>query len=478
VSTLSELFPAGGGDNSIEINASGTLSNGDILVMKSDGTTEVTAGSGAAGSFPDGATIPVVSSSVYYPVSAINPHNASQVIFVWTVWATNVRAVLGTISGTTITFGSTVNFYAGTGYYLSVAWDGVTSNTGVITYNYASGNSYGVCHPFTINSGSVVSPGSAYTTGVYSIYLNCVADKNAAGKFLFAYAAGGNTVMRVITVSGGAASAGSPYTHSPGYHAEGNAMSQDASSGAFYIAYPYSGVYMRRVTRSGTTLSLSSPTQVTPNIQRVERQALAASALVSNSVLLGYMIIGWKSVVVASTWNGSSFTTGSQVILKSPSYYCAVAADPHNTGTFGALYYPNHYRKITVAGTTITLEGSQEDILSSGENFSISYNPTTANKLFFSARTGSGFEAEFAQESTLSTNLTEETLLGVAKTSATNGNTLEVDTLGGIAEGFSGLAIGSVYYASSTGGITTTSGAPNVKLGKAITSTSINLRNL
>ena len=43
MSTLSELLPSGGNQNEVEFVASGTLPNGQAVVLKADGTVEVVA---------------------------------------------------------------------------------------------------------------------------------------------------------------------------------------------------------------------------------------------------------------------------------------------------------------------------------------------------------------------------------------------------------------------------------------------------
>jgi hypothetical protein len=47
MTNVSDLFPAGGGNNTIEMVASGALANGDKVILQSDGTVKVV-GIGAA----------------------------------------------------------------------------------------------------------------------------------------------------------------------------------------------------------------------------------------------------------------------------------------------------------------------------------------------------------------------------------------------------------------------------------------------
>jgi len=66
-------------------------------------------------------------------------------------------------------------------------------------------------------------------------------------------------------------------------------------------------------------------------------------------------------------------------------------------------------------------------------------------------------------------------VIGLAAEAITSGNTGAVNVFGGINEAQSGLTIGSDYYIDSSGNLTTSSSGSNIKLGQAITATTINL---
>jgi hypothetical protein len=66
-------------------------------------------------------------------------------------------------------------------------------------------------------------------------------------------------------------------------------------------------------------------------------------------------------------------------------------------------------------------------------------------------------------------------VIGLAAEAITSGNTGAVNVFGGINEAQSGLTIGSDYYINGSGSLTTSSTSPSLKLGQAITATTINL---
>ena len=76
----------------------------------------------------------------------------------------------------------------------------------------------------------------------------------------------------------------------------------------------------------------------------------------------------------------------------------------------------------------------------------------------------------------VTTNITASKLIGIADAAISNGAAGEVSLKGGLAtKGLSSLTPGSDYYAQGNGTISTTSTAPAVKLGKALSATAINL---
>ncbi len=84
--------------------------------------------------------------------------------------------------------------------------------------------------------------------------------------------------------------------------------------------------------------------------------------------------------------------------------------------------------------------------------------------------------AFIGQLAVTSTNLTSTNLLGINKKAAVDGATVAIETLGGYVDNQSGLTIGSDYYVATDGTLTTTS-TDNVSIGKAMTASSINMRD-
>lgn len=77
----------------------------------------------------------------------------------------------------------------------------------------------------------------------------------------------------------------------------------------------------------------------------------------------------------------------------------------------------------------------------------------------------------------VSTNFNSANIIGISSQTVTTGQPVVVDLLGGVNRNQTGLTIGQTYYVSITGALTTSSSSPNVKIGKAITSTTIQMKD-
>jgi len=135
MSTLSELLPAGSGGKNVDFVASGTLASGQTVVLNANGTvqavseTNVTASLGSVNSIGSGGT--PINIAGYY-----DPDQNACVIFYSSSGNEYLVGVAGTISGSTITFGSvTTGFSFSTEGHVA-AYD-TTNNKGVVVYKDA-----------------------------------------------------------------------------------------------------------------------------------------------------------------------------------------------------------------------------------------------------------------------------------------------------------------------------------------------------
>ena len=132
MSNLSELLPTGGGQNAVDFVASGTLSSGQTVALKSDGTVEVVSGYGTSLA----ASSSVVSGNMDYRVSAYDSIQ-NKIVISYTGVSNYGTAIVGTVSGTSISFGTPSIFYSGPSYYQTIVFD---ENAGKFLICYSDWN--------------------------------------------------------------------------------------------------------------------------------------------------------------------------------------------------------------------------------------------------------------------------------------------------------------------------------------------------
>src|SRR5210317_52129 len=139
MSNISELLPAAGGGKNVSFVASGTLSSGQTVVLNSDGTvsavSETAEAIGTETEFQSGR-------SDY--TQAVYDVNANKiVVFYFLASSNNVYGVVGTVSGSSISFGTPVSIVTGTPIYstFGAVYD---ANAQKVIYGFRTGSASGL----------------------------------------------------------------------------------------------------------------------------------------------------------------------------------------------------------------------------------------------------------------------------------------------------------------------------------------------
>jgi hypothetical protein len=214
MSNLSELLPAGAGAKSAEFVASGTLGSGVTVALKSDGTVEAVAETsipqavGAAGTFDASFSLPSANSVTYD-----STNNKIIVTYRDSGNSSYGTAAVGTISGGAISFGSPVVYNSGATNQNGATFDSVAGKVVVIysddASNYAGSAKIGTVSGTSISFGSVVTFTSSATFEPAPVF------DTASGKVVvfFADADAGDLGKAIVgTVSGTSISFGSAVT--------------------------------------------------------------------------------------------------------------------------------------------------------------------------------------------------------------------------------------------------------------------------
>ena len=214
MTNLADLLPAGGGQNNTDFVADGNISAGAPVILTSDGKaaaiaqSSVTEGVGSEIAFGGSVALSAA-------VAAYDTTNDKLVI----AYGDNNdsgygKAIVGTVSGSTISFGTQVTF-AGSGTVgdLDIVFD-PDSGKVIIFYRDNSNSSYGTAIVGTV-SGTSISFGSAVVFSSSSNnYNSAVYDTNADRVYnSYTDAGDSNKGKSVVgTVSGTSISFGSPVT--------------------------------------------------------------------------------------------------------------------------------------------------------------------------------------------------------------------------------------------------------------------------
>jgi hypothetical protein len=486
MSNLSELLPTGGGQNAVDFVASGTLSSGQAVALKTDGTVDavvtlgpsvgssnylsgkateiqtiyasdidkvitvyrnnsgygvVQVGTPVSGGVSWGTAVVFQSNSVGWPSVSWSPVSQR-----WAVFYLNysdyfkVTTKLGTISGTTPsvthtnTHGSFAPLWASAVYH-------PTYDRAVFTYSgeYTEGFYYPRYYLFELTTTGVVSRSSGNTYGVFGAYIRTAKS---------AYDVQADRVVLVGTNS-------------------------NVNGGA---------VFLGQVT-SGTSMTWTGPTAFPSGRSDGSAGYAVAYESTNQKTVIAFENSSnsdrGQSYVVSISGSTPSFGTISTFTTNAVDYVSA-AFDPI-AGTVGVGYKDittsnyGYAAAGTVSGTSISFS---TPIVVRATNttdwFSAVYTPTFPQVIFQYLVTTGSENQYYSSFVGSSTNLPD--FIGITAEAISDTATGAVNVYGGINEAQTGLTIGSDYYVQADGSLSTT--VSSVKVGQAISATTINMMDL
>ena len=482
MSTLSELLPSGGGGSTVDFVASGTLPNGKPVILKADGTVEVVSESGVAAA--TGATTTFHGAGYTTSLTGVYDTSNNKVVLVYTDYPNRYGfAVVGTVSGTSISFGTPVTFRSSLIYATKSAFDSSANKTVIIYRDSVLGDLrsiVGTVSGTSISFGSATQViGTAIQSDLSLVY-DATANRCVAG-----YETGGNGKVQVGTVSGTSVSWGSAVTVSGAF---GDAKGvYDPDEGKTVFAYENGSNYLTAIvgTVSGTTISFGSPVvgiSEASDYIGVTYDTTSNKILVSTRNVIGGVQSG---AAIVGTVSGTSISFGTRgVYTTSNNYYSTISHDP-SANKVSVMWrdasnsqYGTHATG-TLSGSAISFEASTVLITATTNEPFILYDPDTAQSVVNYA---DGSDSNYGKAFTLffapSTNLTTSNFVGTSTAAYTNGQTATIAVQGGLSTNQTGLTIGSTYFVQPTGTLATTAGTPSVNAGKALSATTLLLKDL
>ena len=460
--------------------ASGTLTNGTPVVVNSDGTVSVVGGASES----IGSVVNFASAITDTPHSTFDSSNGKIVIAYRDEQNSDyVTAIVGTVSGTSISFGTevVVDSVAINGE-IPIVYDANAQKI-VIFYYDSSGNSQ-KAKVGTVSGTSISFGSSTQITTQNPTFAAATYDANAQKVVYFfadagGFADGGYPNAIVGTVSGTSISFGS------------NTAIKSAASDYLSIAYDSNAQKVVACwqdqgnsnygtaavgTISGTSISFGTP--VVFQNASTEYTSIAFDSS-NNKVVVAYQEGGANndSYAIVGTVSGTSISFGTRVQITTNT------AQNHNVvydsnaqkvvityRDFGNSSYGT-YVVGTVSGTSITL-GTSTVFEAAGSQFPSLAFDSTNNKVVISYRGSSDYGRSRVLQVAF-TNLTSENYIGISRSGAADTAGAIIDTQGAIADNLSGLTAGQSYYVQTDGTLSATADDPSVFAGTAVSATKL-----
>ncbi len=495
---------SGSSSSGAEFVASGTLPNGVPVILNVDGTVEAVTIAGTPANINAGhamhGSYNIKNSRVEF-----DPYNANKFVITYNTGTFN-HAIVGTISGTSISFGSSTQL--GQGAEPDISFDPSTPNRFVVVAGTGSAAYTFAC---TISGTTITAGPQANAANGYLQWQGrpkVAFDPSGTGKFLVCHTVtGGYVAVSQGTISSGdVISFGSPhicFSANSGFIQIGF---DGGNVGKFILTWVDGAQSTGRVISgqvTGSSITVGTAVVYAPANTNTHN-TLAVDTSTSDSFVISFIKSGILNVV-AGTVSGNSITLGSDtpflansdyVISAAMGYHISAAFDPHNVGRFMIAFRggPNtshvHPQAVvgTLVGNSITL-GSVFNTANMNYYTSNNYLQIKTGKMSFAfdPNVPGNFITSFIDvdgtgnmdvvlgqlELPATPNLTADNFIGISSALYADGATANITLAGSVSDNHSGLTTNSTYYVQTDGTIATTADTPSVELGRAISSTSL-----
>jgi uncharacterized protein YcsI (UPF0317 family) len=384
------------------------------------------------------------------------------------------KAAVGTVSGTSISWGTPVSFSSNSVNNISIAFDSVNGKV-VIAYNDAT-TDFGTAVVGTV-SGTSISFGTAVTfqAGTEVRHTSTVYD-SGNGKIVISYrdytVLSGKSI--VGTVSGTSISFGTAVT----FAAAADYISSTYTGTKVVVAYYVSTTVSQAIvgTVSGTSISFGTASTFTTT--STNPYGIVTTYDTTNAkVIIAYGGFS-ASAAVVGTVSGTTISFGTPVVFGIPAVSdFAITYSPYANKIvigWGESSAPQYAYMVSgeVSGTSILFSASAAVNSVSTDYLALTYDPT-AQKPIFAYYAGPGGSLRAQVITVGSTNLTATNFIGISDAAYANGATATIQTVGSTDDAQSGLTAGLAYYVQTNGTLASTAGSPSVFAGTAVSATKL-----
>ena len=380
-------------------------------------------------------------------------------------------AIVGTISGSTVSFGTAVVFSSSATKYTSTVFDS-NSNKIIIGFEDSGASGHGKCIVGTINAGNnSISFGTVATFEAAAVsYVSLAFDSNS-NKAVVAFVDEGDSnkgKARVATVSGTNISFGSIQTFANAA-TTGIFSAFDSNSNKVVISYgdtANSGYGTSIVgTVSATNISFGSEVAFASHEISFLTSTFDSS---NNKIVLAYKNeANNQGTAIVGTVSGTGISFGTAVVFSTLSTASVGSTFDTAAGkvllTFDTGGAVTRIISGTVSGTGISFSASTIFTgLTLSQSFTIpNYNSVTNNVLIVLTDSGNsayGTAVVFSEE---------------IRGQVASGSSASVDIIGTVSTNQDGLTPGQSYFVQTDGTLALTAGTPSVFAGTAISATKL-----
>jgi len=465
----------GGGGGQFDAVASGTIANGALVSLNSDGTVSVTSAFA-------GAEQQIQASSMRdHEVTYDTNSNKVVVLYADQGDGMNAKCVVGTVSGTSISFGTPVAISSGSSSHLDITFD--SNSNKVVAVGKFSDNDGAQAVVGTV-SGTSISFGSIAVidegSGENATYIKCTFDSNS-NKVVVAYRYHDGSQFRgkcrVGTVSGTSISFGSDANVLNGnciigditFDSNSNKVvvtiqdNTDSSAGKAFIG-----------TVSGTSISFGTGVAFVTQLAQSSHSSTFDSN--SNKVVIIYEdnANSGKLTGIVGTVSGTSISFGSSVVAYANSYSFENMVFDTNLNKVIVTFRDNNNAVAiltgAVSGTSISF-GNPSILNTRGNYIGIAFDPDT-NQAVLAYRDENNSDRGTAVVGVPTGIDNFLKWIGFASAAISNSATGTINVLGGVNEGQSSLEVGSTYYMTDAAALSTTI-VSGREVGKALSATKL-----
>ena len=452
--------------------ASGALGNGKAVVVNSDGTVSVV----ATGSPNLGSPLVFESARTNTSSTATSYDSNSNKIVVSYSDGPGMSAV-GTVSGDSISFGTSVEFNAVEAKQIASTFD--SSNNKIVIAFKDGTDTKGKAIVGTVSGTSISFGTEVLFNNSNTTEMNVVFD-STNNKVVIVYRDDGNSdqgTAIVGTVSGTGISFGSEVIFETGTTTSISAAF-DSAAGKVVIAYQdgSDGTKGKVVvgTVSGTGISFGSIVVFSQNNSSGMSTTFDSNL---NKIVIAYTDGGNSNfgTAIVGTVSGTGISFGTAVVFES-------SVCTETSATFGGSdnktvisYTDQSKGKVvigTVSGTGISFGSATEFEAAEIEKTSSAFDSSSNLVIAYSDKGNSLFGTAIVYQ-TAPLNLTSENYIGITPSAYPTGAGAEIQTKGAVNEEQSGLTAGQSYFVQTDGTLSTTAGDPSVFAGTAVSTTKI-----